>query len=399
MTNDKLERCLAAALEKCAPNDPDGVLSRCEERKGTEHMTMNGKKRNAGLGLIAACLALLLLGGGGAFYAQAYSVASVVSLDVNPSIELRVNRNEKVISCAALNAHAKTVLADMAGGADLKGAKLDVAVNAIVGALVRSGYLDSLSSAIMISVEDKDTARAERLQRELTGTVGTILQTSASQAAVLSQTVTQDAGLEQLARENSISTGRAALIERIRALNKQLQFDKLAALSVAELKELAEAGAPAMPIGCAAAAEIAEKYAGTLSLSSVSSEVDPELDEQPAHYEVELHTLWGEYDYKIDAYTGEVLSGMPNIVPAAASPGAATSVTPAATPSDIGAEAAKAAALKHAGLSAATFTEVERDDDDPEYELEFHDGTFEYEYTISGITGEVLSREVEPLYD
>lgn len=33
-----------------------------------------------------------------------------------------------------------------------------MAVNAIVGRLVRSGYLSDLSSAIMISVEDKDTA-------------------------------------------------------------------------------------------------------------------------------------------------------------------------------------------------------------------------------------------------
>ena len=52
-----------------------------------------------------------------------------------------------------------------------QGAKLDVAVNAIVGSLVRNGYLDSISSAIMISVEDKDTARAEKLQRELTSAV------------------------------------------------------------------------------------------------------------------------------------------------------------------------------------------------------------------------------------
>ena len=36
----------------------------------------------------------------------------------------------------------------MSNGADLKGAKLDVAVNAIVGSLVRNGYLNSISSAI-----------------------------------------------------------------------------------------------------------------------------------------------------------------------------------------------------------------------------------------------------------
>ena len=130
--------------------------------------------------LIAACLAVMLLGGGGVFYQRANAVASVVSLDVNPSIELKVNRSEKVLVCTPLNEDAKAILADMSNGADLKGAKLDVAVNAIVGSLVRNGYLDSISSAIMISVEDKDTARAEKLQRELTSTVDGVLQTKRS---------------------------------------------------------------------------------------------------------------------------------------------------------------------------------------------------------------------------
>ena len=196
MTNEKMEQRLAAALEKTAPDDVSGVLSRCEERKGTV-INMETKKtaKRKWTSLIAACLAVMLLGGG-LFYQRANAVASVVSLDVNPSIELKVNRSEKVLVCTPLNEDAKAILADMGNGADLKGAKLDVAVNAIVGSLVRNGYLDSISSAIMISVEDKDTARAEKLQRELTSTVDGVLQTSESRASVLTQTLTQDAVLE-----------------------------------------------------------------------------------------------------------------------------------------------------------------------------------------------------------
>ena len=44
MTNEKMEQRLAAALEKTAPNDANGVLSRCEERKGTV-IPMTTKKR------------------------------------------------------------------------------------------------------------------------------------------------------------------------------------------------------------------------------------------------------------------------------------------------------------------------------------------------------------------
>ena len=66
MTNEKMEQRLAAAVEKTAPNDVNGVLSRCEERKGTViPMTTKKTTKRKWTSLIAACLAVMLLGGGG----------------------------------------------------------------------------------------------------------------------------------------------------------------------------------------------------------------------------------------------------------------------------------------------------------------------------------------------
>ena len=402
MTNEQMERRLARALDKTAPDDVNGVLSRCDERKGTV-IPMATKKttKKRWTALAAACLALVLLGGGGIFYQQAHAVASVVSLDVNPSIELKVSKNEKVLVCTPLNEDAKAILADMGDGADLKGAKLDVAVNAIVGSLVRNGYLNSISSAIMISVEDNDTARAEKLQRELTSTVDGVLQTSEARASVLTQTLTQDAGLEQQARENSISTGKAALVNRVLALNSALQFDALAKLSVEELKDLAEAGAPAMPIGRDAARTAAEQYAGTTALNSVTAEIDPELDESPAHYEVELHTAWGEFEYLVDAYTGKVLSGQKDLLSIVSGQGDVSKpVDSKTTPSgDIGYAKAKSIALNHAGVNEnkAYDMGIELDDEDGRlvYEVEFKSGNVEYDYEIDASSGAILKHETE----
>ena len=399
MTNEKMEQRLAAALEKTAPDDVSGVLSRCEARKGTV-INMKTKKttKRRWTSLIAACLAVMLLGGG-LFYQRANAVASVVSLDVNPSIELKVNRSEEVLVCTPLNEDAKAILADMSNGADLKGAKLDVAVNAIVGSLVRNGYLDSISSAIMISVEDKDAARAEKLQRELTSAVDGVLQTSEAKAAVLTQTLTQDAAREQQARENNISTGKAALVNRVLTLNPSLKFDALAKLSVEELKDLAEAGAPAMPIGKDAAACAAEQYAGTTALDSVTAEVDPELDESPAHYEVELHTAWGEFEYLVDAYTGKVLSGQKDLLAAASTPNETAKPSAPSGGADIGYAKAKSIALNHAGVSEnkAYDMEIELDDEDGTlvYEVEFKSGGMEYSYEINAASGAILKHEAE----
>ena len=400
MTNEQMERRLAKALDKTAPDDVNGVLSRCDERKGTViPMTTKKTAKKRWTTLAAACLALVLLGGGGIFYQQAHAVASVVSLDVNPSIELKVSRNEKVLACTPLNEDAKAVLADMGGGADLKGAKLDVAVNAIVGSLVRSGYLDSISSAIMISVEDNDTARAEKLQRELTSTVDGVLQTNEAKASVLTQTLTQDAGLEQQARENSISTGKAALVNRVLALNPALKFDALAKLSVEELKDLAEAGAPAMPIGTDKAMDIAAAAFGKASAAKMAySETDPELDESPAHYEVEIRNQSGEgFEYKIDAYTGAILESKREASDGTEVPVAQPS-KPAAS-GDIGYAKAKSAALNHAGVdeSKAYDMDIELDDEDGRlvYEVEFKSGNREYDYEIDASSGAILKYESE----
>lgn len=445
MTDRELEQRLAQAISRAAPDDLDAVLSRCGEQNGSvtemkqrdhvelELMGSAPKKKHRRTWLAAACAALVLLGAGGGglgYYYQNCAVASVVSLDVNPSIELKVSRGERVISCTPLNQDAAAVLFSMGGGADLKGAKLEVAVNAIVGALVQAGYMDSISSAILISVEDSDQARAARLQQQLVASVDGVLQSQAPGASVFSQVLTYDAEAPAPEYEpfnSGISAGKAALVRRVMemngtlALNSTTAFDQLAALSVEELEDLLDTGETRIPIGKGAASLAAEEYAGTLELNSVTADVDPELDESPAHYEVELKTAWGEFEYTVDAFTGQVLSGPRDVLslaPSASSPAPAPSPSPEPSPAvtappaadpapppaetaaqDVGREAALQAALAHAGLSESQVTglSVERDWDDGrlEYDVEFWCGTTEYDYTIDGHSCSVLKHQQE----
>ena len=399
MTDQELERRLRQALDAAAPDDLDGVLSRCAPRAEAV-VPFRPRRKSHARALIAACLTLVLVGGtGGVFYQRANAVASVVSLDVNPSIELKVNQKEKVLSCTPLNQEAEAVLSGMGGGADLKGAKLEVAVNAVVGALVSSGYLDSLSSAIMISVEDQDEDRAARLRQELTGTVDSVLQSQSSWAAVLSQTVDASADLDQQAREYHISTGKANLVNQVIAQNDSLSFDALAKLTVEELSDLIQLGSPAMPIGMEEAARIAKEAAGVPETDPAAVEVDPELDEEVPHYEVELSQPGrDEQEYLVDAFTGELLSGGPTVLssdPAEHEQNASGGGSIAG----IGPDQARDAALTHAGISEGQVSglQVQQDWDDGrlEYEVEFRSGDMEYEYTIDGSTGQILEYDQE----
>lgn len=385
----ELEQRLRTAMDHAAPDALDRILASCEAQKGIvipmEQARKPRRRRWASLA-VAAALAVVCCVFGLTSWHGANAVASVVSLDVNPSIQLQVSKNEKVLSAEALNEDARVIL----DGMDLKGTQLKVAVNAIVGSLLQNGYLDRLSSAILISVEDDDAQRAARLESDLTAEVGTALENASAGAAILSQILSMDTGLQAQAQSSSISVGKAAMIRDIQSLNSQLDFDALSALSVEELKQLRETGAPDMPIGTAAAAAAAMQYAG-VSSSAVTYDVDPELDEYPAYYEVELYTASGEFDYNVDAWTGQVLKGPANVSSITGT------TTPSGTSGGISADKAKSIALADAGVSesSALGLRVKQDWDDGMaiYEVEFRCNGAEYEYDIRSADGAILKSE------
>lgn len=412
----KLKQLLWTAAEHAAPDPLERILAACEEpRKEEQKMehtyttepNKTAKKRWISLTAAAMLAVLVGLGAGVQSWRNGRAVASVVSLDVNPSIQLQVNRKERVLSAQPLNADAWEVLQGM----ELEGTQLNVAVNAIMGSLLQHGYLTEAGSAILISVEDRDAQRAGRLEAELNQTVSAAVE----EAVVHSQVLAYDAGQEP--EPEGVSSGKAALIRAIRELNGSLAFEELAALSVEELWQLRDAGAPGLPIGLSAAAGAAETYAGTLALDSFVWEADAELDETPAHYEVELyqpHNRDLKYEYRVDAYTGEVLTGPANILQPAApagdagtpetallptrEPAAAVSGTGSGTAGLIGEAQAKSAALRHAGLqeSGVQYCNawLEYDDGRMEhYEVEFGTDSARYEYEIGLYDGAVLKSE------
>ena len=84
----------------------------------------------------------------GGFYA-AQTPGGVATLDVNPSIELTVNKLGRVLSVHACNADAQTVL----DGLELRNQSLQAAADAIVTELQDDGYVSADTNSILITVE------------------------------------------------------------------------------------------------------------------------------------------------------------------------------------------------------------------------------------------------------
>ncbi len=107
-------------------------------------------------------------------------------------------------------------------------------------------------------------------------------------------------------------------------------------------------------------------------------------------YEIKFVTADYEYEYKIDANSGTVLSNSKEMRIKQTESTAAGRIT---------LEEAKNIALSHAGIAASeasfTITKLDRDDDREEYDIEFMAADYKYEYEIDAESGKVLSNSKE----
>lgn len=242
-------------------------------------------------------------------------VVSIVFLDVNPSIELKVNEDEDVVEANALNTEAEAVLEGMR----LKGMDIDDGVNTIVGSLIKQGYLDELADSILVTVEDNNALRGERLQEELTEKIKEILRAASINAPILAQHVDMESSAK-IADAYDISNGKAALIERILKVNQTYKEEELAQLSVNDLNlilsnpknevtdivstgEANEAGY----IGREEAKTIALSHAGVTESEVTFLRIEQDQDNGRIEYSVDFTADNKEYDYEIDGYTGQIL--------------------------------------------------------------------------------------------
>ena len=425
MTNHDVESKIKQAFENATPDLLDAILQKSQQQKGKVIYMEQKKNKTAPIRRITAIAAALVLCIGGFAGYSAYAnlaVDSVIELDVNPSIQLEVNSKERVIAVSPLNEDAKIVVGDM----DFKGSDVDVAVNALIGSMLRNGYINDMANSILLSVNNDDPAKGAELQSRLSEEINTLLQTDTFEGAVLSQNITADQELDALAQQHGITAGKAKLVQQITAQNAMHTFEELAPLSINELNLLSSgaglenvnsvgSASDKAYIGEAEAKAAAVAHAGVKEAEITRYEVEMDYERGTMVYEIEFHHNGREYDYDIDAVTGEVLwseserdddyrsakqpQNSQNQQPQEQQNAQQQSKPAPAEDGYIGKEAAKAAALAHAGLSESPVSrmkcELDREDGRVVYEIEFKCDGMEYEYEIDASSGSVLKYDKE----
>ena len=433
MTEQKVLSRLKKALENDTPDKLADILLACKEldsklEKGELPMettatqvvknnkiidmraTRPKKNTKAMIGkwlLTAAAFVLLTLGGNFAY--QHYTVDWIMGIDINPSLELSVNRAEKVLAAKPLNEEALIILDEM----NLKNVDLDVAVNALIGSMLKHGYLDQVKNSILISVENGDEQKSAALKKRFSEQVNQLLKSHSFNGAVLSQSVHKNERLEKMAKEHGISMGKAALIDLLVGSVDEFSFAGLAELSINDLNLLIEGrklslqevsssgqASSSAYITKTKAKQIALNHAGLSEAAISFSKVKLDYEDGRMIYEVEFYTAEKEYEYDIDAVSGQILDV--EIEQRKQSQGSDQGSSQEQTPGTatyIGEARAKQIALNHAGLNEAMvrFIKVEQEYEKGRliYEVEFGTADMKYEYEIDAITGDIIEVEQE----
>ncbi len=145
--------------------------------------------------VIAAAAALILMFIGGGIYSFRNIMAcSYVTVDVNPSFEFSLNRNDKVIEVKAINEDAAPIVAQM----KVKGCGIGEALTMLKETLKANGYLQDETAAILVDIVPEN----EKKRASISGEV----EKSLSEAVVVVSTKAE----RKEAIEYKISTGRFA---------------------------------------------------------------------------------------------------------------------------------------------------------------------------------------------
>ena len=409
--NRQLEETLLRVFTAQTPDNFDAILADCKNKNKKESKKL--MKKNF-VRMIAAAAAVFVMIFSTVFAIQLLgnSVLTTVAIDVNPSIELELDKNEKVVSANAVNDDAAAIIE----GLELKGKDLESAVTLIVEAMVEKGYISELSNSILVSINGDDD-KSEALREKVAGIIKSMLDGGSIDSSILSQTHTPDDEVKALAEKYDISEGKAALIAKLVAADGTHLFEELVGLSVNELNILLEkVGADDNGLnkeGDASTKSYVEKEAalaaalkelGVTEADVKGIEIELDYEHGMMVYEVEFKLDNTEYEYEINATDASIVrveidtdddkdddeddddddDDKDDPLP----------------PETLITEAdAKKAALTDAGVNADDVlsfrTELDEDDGVWCYEIRFKTANAKYNYDINAEDGSVVHKKVK----
>lgn len=321
MTNKQTEQEVRRTFADVTPNELDNIRAECPTRvaaKTAKQPSVKGWKWATCAMAVVLVAALVCCGVVLGVNGSGSAVAATVTLDVNPSVEIKLNKNQRVVEVTALNADGVAIIGTM----DLKNMQLEAAVNALIGSMFREGYF-AQNNSVLVSVDAAQNLY-DQIVNAVTSEITVYLQDKKIEANVLSQWITESDAAKSIAKKYGISLGKAELINKILANSPEGNYtvEQLAKLTVSQLnliietldiQDLLHGNAPREYIDKDEAIDNALQRASENLQASVTRDdvraLQCKMDYEDGRmvYEVEfIYDTW-EFDVDVDAATGAII--------------------------------------------------------------------------------------------
>ena len=237
--NDILADCqkerMLIPMENQTRNTSTAVLESERTEKHSEVRRASSWRRPRVALAAAAAVVVLALSGMFAFQQiQVNRIATIVTLDLNPSIQLDANRNDQVLAVHALNEDGNRVLKDMR----LEKTDLNVAINAIMGSMLQAGFLADDINTFLVSVDNPSSEKSAELRNLISGQLETLMASNSLDGLIISQKLAVDDDVSAIADQYGISLGKAYLLRHIHDGYPEISLDVLSAMKIGELADL-----------------------------------------------------------------------------------------------------------------------------------------------------------------
>ncbi len=227
------------------------------------------------LAAVSAAACLLLTAGGVSGYAYYKAPVAYLDIDINPSIELGINRWDRIVSAKGYNEDGINVLK----AKNVLNKKLQEGVKSIIETADEKGYLEQAEgAAVAITSVTDDTNKAEELTDLSKETIEEYAEEKKLDVEVVTEHVTLSR--QEEAKQLGITPGKLNLIQKLQAFDQEIAAEDYKDASVKEIMKAVKALRKEQKANQKEKEKQTEEESGDIEASEEEKGVDAEEDKR-----------------------------------------------------------------------------------------------------------------------
>ena len=181
--------------------------------------------------MVAASMLLVFIFVGRFYLGQAPEASAYMTIDINPSIELAVASDGKVVSGSGLNSDGKIIMSKI----KVKGCALPEAVELIIEQAIADHFLSPEQDNVVLATITFDNGEAAAIDLEsVYGAIRDSMDAGGLDAEVIIKPVQPE--VRQEAIKSGVSTGRFLLLQKSAEKNIQFSAGELGTMNLGEME-------------------------------------------------------------------------------------------------------------------------------------------------------------------